>query len=106
MAKAKAAVKKAAPKKKKESQGIPQAKPEHYFVLLDGRVVRDYKELADIFDDLADHVYHHHVTADRNDFATWINDIFNDIELAQKVRAAQGKHHSQIIIYRHILDRL
>jgi len=103
MAKAKAAKKTAAKPKKK---GIPQAPAEHFFVLVDGRVLRDYKELADLLEDMADHVYGHHVNNERNDFANWIGDVFSEKDLAEKVRKASGKHHAQVIIYRHILERL
>jgi len=102
MPRTKGAAKKTAAKPKK---AVPQAPPEHYFVLADGRVLKDYKELADIMDDLADNVYLHHVNKERNDFAKWIEDIFQDKELAERLRKASGKHNVQLIIYRHILGR-
>ncbi len=110
MARKKAAAKKdstikaAAKAPKRES--IPQAPTEQFFILIDGRVLKNYKELADMLEEMGDHVYGHHVNWERNDFASWVHDVFGDSDLAEKLRRAQGKHHSQIIIYRHILDRL
>lgn len=89
-----------------KKSGIPQAPTDHYFVLVDGRTLKDVKELADALDSMADHVWEHHVNWERNDFARWIEDIFQDGELADRLRKAQGKHHSQIILYRHILERI
>jgi hypothetical protein len=108
MAKTKTAAKKPAAKKaaKKVPKGIPQAPEQYVFVLVDGRRLRDVKELADALDSMADHVYGHHVNPQRNDFAQWIEDIFREAELAAELRHSHNKHHAQIILYRHILDRL
>ncbi len=89
-----------------KKNGIPQAPPQNVFILVDGRSIANYKELADALDSMADHVWDHHVTWERNDFARWIEDIFAERELAERLRKAQGKHHSQIILYRHILERI
>jgi hypothetical protein len=106
MAKTKTAKKPAVKKTIKKAAPLPQAPPEHVFFLVDGRALRDYKELADSLEAMADHVYNHHVNQERNDFATWIADTLQDKALAHKISVAEGKHHMQIIIYRHILDRL
>lgn len=112
MAKAKSTAKKAAtkrksaPAKKRTVRGaIPRAEPHNYFVLTTGTALKDYKELADALEEMEDHIYGHHVNHERNDFAHWIADTLNDIELAEKIRGANGKHHMQIVIYRHILER-
>lgn len=109
MAKAKTAkktTKKTAEKKSHVPKGIPQAPEQHVFVLLDGRRLRDVKELADTLDSMADHIYGHHVNGGRNDFAQWIQDIFQEHTLADSLRKSHNKHHAQIILYRYILDRI
>jgi hypothetical protein len=73
-----------------------------YFVLANGQPVRNVAELAAILDQLEDHIFHHHVTADRNDFHNWIRDVFEDVELAGKVAGVNDKRHLQLVIYRHI----
>lgn len=87
-------------------KGIDRAADHHHFVLVDGRRLGDIKELADALEDMAEHVWGHHVTQDRNDFATWVNDIFTDAELAERLRTVAGKHHAQIVLYRTILERI
>lgn len=99
-------VKKPVGEVKLKKPAVPQAAAEQFFVLVDGRVLRNYKELADMLDDMADHVYSHHANNERNDFAKWIEDVFKDTTLAKKIREATGKHHCQILIYRHIIDKL
>ena len=76
--------------------------PEKYFVLANGKPVKNVAELAAILDVLEDHVFSHHVSADRNDFHNWIRDVFEDVELARKVAGVDNKKHLQLIIYRHI----
>lgn len=81
--------------------------PEHsYFILCNGKPVKNIKELADILEDLEDQVFEHHVGPDKNDFAKWVEDIFKDIELAQKIADAKNKRNIQFVIYRHITHKL
>jgi hypothetical protein len=96
--------KKAATKRAK-APAVRRAPEGREFYLVDGRVLADLKELGDALDAMADHVYGHHVTAERNDFSSWVHDIFEEVELAKRIRQATGRHHAQIVIYRHILER-
>jgi hypothetical protein len=113
MAKTKTAAKPKAPSKavaKKSTvtkpKGIPRAPEHHHFVLVDGRRFGDIKELADALEDMADLTWNHHVNDTKNDFANWIHDVFSETELAARIRAASGKHHAQIVLYRTILERI
>jgi hypothetical protein len=81
------------------TRDIPEEK---FFVLANGQPVKNVAELAAILDQLEDHVFHHHVSSDRNDFHNWIRDVFEDVELAKKVSGVQDKKHLQLVIYRHI----
>jgi hypothetical protein len=75
---------------------------EKYFVLANGKPVKNVAELASILDQIEDHVFHHHVTTDRNDFHNWVRDVFEDVELARKISGVQDKKHLQLVIYRHM----
>jgi len=81
------------------TRDIPQEK---YFVLANGQPVKNVAELAAILDQLEDHVFHHHVNPDRNDFHSWVKDVFEDVELARKITGVNDKKHLQLIIYRHM----
>jgi len=78
---------------------VPQEK---YFILANGQPVKNVAELAAILDQLEDHVFNHHVNAERNDFHNWIRDVFEDMELARKVVGVNDKKHLQLVIYRHM----
>ena len=77
-----------------------------YFILCNGKPVKNIKELADIMEEIEDEIFNHHVTPDKNDFATWVKDIFKDIELAEKLAGIKDKKHMQLVVYKHIAHKL
>jgi hypothetical protein len=94
-------------KENQMSSPIRRDAPEtNYFVLCNGKPVKNIKELADIMEELEDHVFSFHVTPEKNDFATWVKDIFQDVELAQKLAGVKDKKHMQIVLYKHITHKL
>lgn len=82
------------------------APPEHAFVTLDGKRLSTIIELAHELDQMADHVFAHHVTADKNDFANWIKDIFHETELAHTIAQTKDKHHTHVVVLRHIVNTI
>jgi hypothetical protein len=59
--------------------------PSKYFYVCDGVVVRSIRELISALARMSDTTYNYHVTHERNDFANWIREIFNQPELADAV---------------------
>lgn len=80
------------------------ATKEHAFVLCTGAVITSAKQLADELDHIDDSAYYYHTPAGRNDFAQWVQDVFNDNALAEKLRQARGKDHARAAIYRYLLE--
>ncbi|MFH1649047.1 MAG: hypothetical protein ABIA93_00680 [Candidatus Woesearchaeota archaeon] len=99
---AKKAVKKVA---KKRINHI-RAPPEKWFVLANGEALKDVRALADALERIEDHIWAHHVQPDRNDFANWIRDVFQDMELADQLTIAKDRKHAQLVIYKHITKHL
>ena len=77
----------------------------NYFVLCNGKPVKSIKELADVMDNIEDHVFTHHTKDGKNDFSAWVNDVFKEVELAKKLTGASDKKHFQLIVYKHIADK-
>ncbi len=92
-------------KSKSRSAVKKNAPKEKMFVLCNGKRIKNIKELADIMEDLEEHTFNYHVNQDSNDFATWVKDVFKDIELAEKITNAKDQKHMQIILYRHITHK-
>ena len=80
--------------------------PDKYFVLCNGQTVKNYTELAAILEDIGDDIYSYHVTSDRNDFANWIHDVFDEKELAESIRKAKNKHELIALLYKHLYHKL
>lgn len=79
---------------------------EHYFILCNGQPLKNVLELADAVEDLRDEIFLYHVTPDKNDFATWINDIYADSDLANELANVKDKTRMKIVLYRNIIKRL
>ncbi|GIU70372.1 MAG: hypothetical protein KatS3mg002_1608 [Candidatus Woesearchaeota archaeon] len=80
--------------------------PDKYFILCDGRTIKDYRELAAILETISDDVFYYHVSSERNDFANWIRDVFGEEELADKIRNSKSRHEMIAILYKHLFEKL
>jgi hypothetical protein len=85
------------------TRNAPEA---NYFILCNGKPIKNIKELADMIENMEDNVFNYHVKPDHNDFSAWIKDIFKDVELAEKLKAAKDKKHFQLVLYKHISHKL
>lgn len=86
-----------------KKRGKTKVKPEHYFVLADGRQVKSLIELVDALDDIEDDVFSHHVNSHKNDFSTWIRQVFRENELADSIQNLQSKQAVQIKILKFLV---
>jgi len=89
-----------------KTKKLQDAPIEQYFILCNGQPIKNVKELADIIEDLRDEVFNHHVNMDKNDFAKWISDVFNEIDLAEQLADVKDKKNMQLILYKHIVHKL
>lgn|GEM_PF-5468496 len=71
---------------------VPAPKAAHSFILADGRELVSMQDLREALLAMGDATFHHHVTPERNDFSTWILDVFKDRDLAERVRHAPNKY--------------
>jgi hypothetical protein len=81
-------------------------KPENYFVLCDGRTVKDVRELARLLETMNDDVFFYHVTSERNDFANWINDVFKEEDLANMIRSSKSRIEMLAMLYKRMFEKL
>jgi len=65
--------------------------PDQWFRCNDGRKFGSVIELKQALPTMSDETFHHHVTFDRNDFASWVADIFQELSLADKVRGVSSR---------------
>ncbi|MBI2144651.1 hypothetical protein HYU17_05930 [Candidatus Woesearchaeota archaeon] len=75
------------------------------FVLKDGRLLKDMVELANALEYMSDDVFSHHVNNFKNDFKTWVEDVFSEKELAAEMHKAKTKADMQLALLRHIVKK-
>jgi len=97
-------VKRSPAPKKAKGKLFSDAPGEHYFVLCTGQTIKNIKELADALESVEDSIFYHHVNSERNDFATWVKDIFEEEALANELMSVADKSNTRIIIYRYLLN--
>ncbi|MBN1274808.1 hypothetical protein JXA12_00740 [Candidatus Woesearchaeota archaeon] len=103
----KKAAKKKRPTKTQQRRRVKKTAPtDKTFVFVDGKQVKNVKQLADVLEEIEDHVFNHHVSEDKNDFANWLHHVFDEIDLAKKVAGCKEKKHVQLVLYKHISHKL
>lgn len=78
---------------------------DNYLVLDDGHIVKHVAELASCLDQLSPEVFRIHVNDLRNDFADWIENVFDEPALAARLREVEGSRRFQLEIYRYLTGR-
>lgn len=61
-----------------------------FFWLSNGRSLKNLNELADVLDSNDMAIWNFHVTADKNDFANWIEGVFEDVALGKAIRKVKN----------------
>lgn len=98
----KASKKSSAQVKQKVFKKIPADK---YFVLANGQKVDHYVTLANLLGDLEEDIIKHHVSEIHHDFANWVKDVFDEEDLAEKIRVVKEPEQIRLVIYRHVIDK-
>ena len=83
---------------KTEMHNLVHASGEYCFWTTDGRIIANLIELRDAFASMSDHVFKHHVTKDKNDFAEWVQDILLDKQLAKSLRSAKKQSSAKTAV--------
>lgn len=85
---------------------IGEAPHDKRFVLRDGRVLKDFVELAHALEHMSDDVFNHHVNSSRNDFRNWVRDVFSQKELAAELEKAKTRSELQLAVLKHIVKEV
>ncbi len=71
--------------KKTEKLPVIQADENSSFWVNNGPVLRNIKDLADGLKNMSEELFAYHVSADKNDFASWVGNILKDEKLAKSL---------------------
>jgi hypothetical protein len=78
------------------------AREEYFFWTSNGSVLGNLKELELALQKMSDDVYKHHVTKDKNDFASWVGAILKDKECAEDLKKAKTAKGAKLVVTRHL----
>lgn len=73
-----------------------------FFVVSNGRTLKNLFELTNALQSMDDETYYHHVNSERNDFSNWIRHVFSDDSLADDMTKAKDKEDMVKIINKRI----
>ena len=82
------------------------APEEKTFVLKDGRKLRTLYELIDELETMPDALFKDFVNEAKNDFASWIENVFNEKSLADELRKMQSRFDHHRAILKHLVRTL
>ena len=78
------------------------AQGEQQFWTNDGRILKDMIELRDALSKMERHVFDHHVTGEKNDFADWVEFVLQDTSGASMLRSKKTPRGAATSLGTHI----
>jgi len=85
---------------------LGEAPEEHHFVVADGKKLKNIMELADALETMSEEIFRHHANELKNDFSSWVKDVFYDHSLAEDISRAKNRLETQIAILRRLVKEL
>lgn len=95
-------VKKSAAQKNAPERVLVCADGQSCFWTSDGRILKDLTELRDALSHMAEEVYAHHVTKEKNDFADWVEQVLEDDACATALRKSRKPNTARTVVVRHL----
>ncbi len=69
---------------------MADTEPEKSFWMCDGRTLKNLRELKEALETMDTEVWNNHVTAEKNDFANWVEGVFGDKQLGLSLRKVKS----------------
>jgi hypothetical protein len=85
---------------------LGKAPEEYAFVLADGRKLQSLHELGSALRDMSDDVFRHHVNEWRNDFSSWVKEVFDEPELADELKSINSKLEAEVVLLRKLVKEM
>ena len=85
---------------------LGEAPVEQHFVVADGTKLKSILELADALETMSEEIFRHHANELKNDFSSWVKDVFYDHSLAEDISRAKNRFETQIAILRRMVKEM
>ena len=79
---------------------------QHHFHVADGMKLENLMQLMEYLEKMNIETYKFHANESKNDFSSWIKDVFEEPELAENLKTASTKENAQLIIAKKLLKEL
>jgi hypothetical protein len=81
---------------------LVQASDEHQFWLVDGRALRNLRDLKAAFETMTQEQFDHHVTTEKNDFASWVRYVLLDEDCARDLQRCKKPLSAKRIVIKYL----
>jgi hypothetical protein len=88
------------------SKSLGEAPEKYHFVLHDGRHLRSLYELVDELETMSDDTFRMYANEAKNDFSTWVRDVFDEKHLAEDIQAVHHRIDMQRAVLKHLVRDL
>ncbi len=83
---------------------LGSAPEEYHFVLNNGNRLKSIQELTDALETMSEDMFKYHANEYKNDFANWINDVFEEGNLANEIKKAKSRIETRIKLLQRLVD--
>ena len=83
-----------------------EAHPSNHFFVSDGSVIKNVIELIDALEKMHEDTYKFHANEEKNDFSSWVKDVFGEHKLAENLKSAASKADAQLAVAKSLLKEL
>ena len=83
-----------------------EAHPSNHFFVSDGSVIKNVVELIDALEKMHEDTYKFHANEEKNDFSSWVKDVFGEHNLAENLKSAASKADAQLAVAKSLLKEL
>ena len=82
------------------------ADPAKQFWTADGRAIKNLFGLSRAFEEMSNEVYTYHANENKNDFSSWVQDVFGERRLAKRLGESRTKEQGQVAVLKHLVSTL
>lgn len=95
-------VSKKAVKKVASKKPLVYARDTESFWVVDGQILNSLVSLAEALSSMEKEVYAHHVTAEKNDFADWVEKVLGDSACAVALRKSKTATSARTVVVKYL----
>ena len=89
-----------------KKQVYGHAPEDYHFHVTNGEKIQDMNELLRALQKMDDASFTFHVNAEKNDFSTWVKDVFKQGDLAAELKKATSRTELELVLHKFVNKKL